>query len=186
MTDLNQLWQSALSELELQISRANFLTWLKNSHLVQKDDEGKILVSLPNNFAKEWVQNKYHKMILGAIRSLDDSVKRVEYVVVSDRRPGFKEDSPVGAAPKQQASLPELEIDPETNLHPRYTLNSFVVGSSNELSYAASMAVVKDVGKKYNPLFVYGCTGLGKTHLIQAVGNEIRAQYKNKIKVKYV
>ena len=186
MTDLNQLWQSALSELELQISRANFLTWLKNSHLVQKDDEGKILVSLPNNFAKEWVQNKYHKMILGAIRSLDDSVKRVEYVVVSDRRPGFKEYSPVGAAPKQQASLPELKIDPETNLHPRYTLNSFVVGSSNELSYAASMAVVKDVGKKYNPLFVYGGTGLGKTHLIQAVGNEIRDKYKNKIKVKYV
>ena len=186
MTDLNQLWQSALSELELQISRANFLTWLKNSHLIQKDDEGKILVSLPNNFAKEWVQNKYHKMILGAIRSLDDSVKRVEYVVVSDRRPVFKEDSPVGAAPKQQASLPELEIDPETNLHPRYTLNSFVVGSSNELSYAASMAVVKDVGKKYNPLFVYGGTGLGKTHLIQAVGNEIRDKYKNKIKVKYV
>ena len=186
MTDLNQLWQSALSELELQISRANFLTWLKNSHLVQKDDEGKILVSLPNNFAKEWVQNKYHKMILGAIRSLDDSVKRVEYVVVSDRRPVFKEYSPVGAAPKQQASLPELKIDPETNLHPRYTLNSFVVGSSNELSYAASMAVVKDVGKKYNPLFVYGGTGLGKTHLIQAVGNEIRDKYKNKIKVKYV
>ncbi len=183
--DLNQLWQSALSELELQISRANFLTWLKNSQLVQKDEEGKILVSLPNNFAKEWVQNKYHKMILGAIRSLDDSVKRVEYVVVNDRRPALKEESSI-AAHRQQASFPELKIDAETNLHPRYTLNSFVVGSSNELSYAASMAVVKDVGKKYNPLFVYGGTGLGKTHLIQAVGNEIRDKYKNKIKVKYV
>lgn len=186
MADLNQLWQSALSELELQISRANFLTWLKNSQLVQKDDEGKILVGLPNNFAKEWVQNKYHKMILGAMRSLDDSVKRVEYVVVSDRRPVPKEDSPVSAALRQQASFPELKIDPETNLHPRYTLNSFVVGSSNELSYAASMAVVKDVGKKYNPLFVYGGTGLGKTHLIQAVGNEIKNNYKNRLKVKYV
>lgn len=184
--NLNQLWQSALSELELQISRANFLTWLKNSQLIQKDEEGKILVSLPNNFAKEWVQNKYHKMILGAIRSLDDSVKRVEYVVVSDRRPAPKEESSAAAAHRQQASFPELKIDAETNLHPRYTLNSFVVGSSNELSYAASMAVVKDVGKKYNPLFVYGGTGLGKTHLIQAIGNEIRDKYKNKIKVKYV
>ncbi len=184
--DIKQLWQSALSELELQISRANFLTWLKNSQLVRKDEEGKILVGLPNNFAKEWVENKYHKMILGVVRSLDDSVKKVEYIVVNERRPIFKEDSAGSAPSRQQASFPELKIDPDTNLHPRYTLNSFVVGSSNELSYAASMAVVKDVGKKYNPLFIYGGTGLGKTHLIQAIGNEIKNNYKNRLKVKYV
>ncbi len=87
---------------------------------------------------------------------------------------------------EHQNIFPEFKIDPETNLNPKYTLNSFVVGSSNELSYAASTAVIKDVGKKYNPLFIYGGTGLGKTHLIQAIGNEIKNKYKNKIKARYV
>ena len=183
--DLNQIWQSTLAELELQISRPNFLTWLKNSRLVKKEEDGRIVVGLVNNFAKEWVENKYHKMILETLHSLDETIKKVEYtVLVEQRSPEIK------LEPKtilnRQTTLPELKVDPETNLHPRYTLNSFVVGSSNELAYAATQAVIKDVGRKYNPLFIYGGTGLGKTHLIQAAGNEIKNTYKNKVKVKYV
>lgn len=183
--DLNQIWQSTLAELELQISRPNFLTWLKNSQLVKKEDDGRIVVGLVNNFAKEWVENKYHKMIFETLHSLDETIKKVEYTVLIGQqatrvKPEIKE------VLNHQTSLPELKVDPETNLHPRYALSSFVVGSSNELAYAAAMAVIKDVGKKYNPLFIYGGTGLGKTHLIQAVGNEIKNSYKNKIKVKYV
>jgi len=87
---------------------------------------------------------------------------------------------------ENQKPLIELKIDPETNLNPRYTLKSFIVGSSNELAYAAMMAVMKDVGKKYNPLFIYGGVGLGKTHLLQAAGNEIKNIYKNKVRVFYV
>ena len=82
--------------------------------------------------------------------------------------------------------FPEFKIDPESGLHPRYTLDSFIVGSSNELAYAASSAVIKNIGKKYNPFFIYGGTGLGKTHLMQAIGNEIKKIYKDKIKIKYV
>jgi len=82
-----------------------------------------------------------------------------------------------------QQSFAELRIDPETGLNPRYTLESFVVGSSNELAYTAAMAIIKDVGKKYNPLFIYGGVGLGKTHLLQSLGNEIKKEYNNKIKV---
>jgi chromosomal replication initiator protein len=187
--DLNRLWQSVLNELELQISRANFLTWFKNSKIVKKDEEEKkILIGLSNNFAKEWVQNKYHKMIFEIINSLDQSVKKIEYVVISNQSPiiNLKKSSSLNTTIKQQNYFQEFKIDPETNLHPRYTLNSFVVGSSNELAYAASTAVIKDIGKKYNPLFIYGGTGLGKTHLIQGVGNEILSKYKNNIKVKYV
>ena len=87
---------------------------------------------------------------------------------------------------EKQKPLIELKIDPETNLNPRYTLKSFIVGSSNELAYAAVTAVIKDVGKKYNPLFIYGGVGLGKTHLMQATGNEIKSVYKNQVKVFYV
>ncbi len=183
--DLNQIWQSTLAELELQISRPNFLTWLKNSQLIKREDDGRIVVGLVNNFAKEWVENKYHKMIFETLHSLDETVKKVEYtVLIGQQTPRIK--SEIKEALNHQASLPELKVDPETNLHPRYALNSFVVGSSNELAYAAAIAVIKDVGKKYNPLFIYGGTGLGKTHLIQAIGNEIKNSYKNKIKVKYV
>ncbi len=183
--DLNQIWQSTLAELELQISRPNFLTWLKNSQLIKREDDGRIVVGLVNNFAKEWVENKYHKMIFETLHSLDETVKKVEYtVLIGQQTPRIKPE--IKEALNRQTSLPELKVDPETNLHPRYALNSFVVGSSNELAYAAAIAVIKDVGKKYNPLFIYGGTGLGKTHLIQAIGNEIKNSYKNKIKVKYV
>lgn len=183
--DLNQIWQSTLAELELQISRPNFLTWLKNSRLIRKEEDGRIVVGLANNFAKEWVENKYHKMILETLRSLDETIKKVEYTVLIEQRlPETRLENKITL--NHQITLPELKVDPETNLHPRYTLNSFVVGSSNELAYAATMAVIKDIGKKYNPLFIYGGTGLGKTHLIQAAGNEIKNAYKNKVKVKYV
>ncbi len=183
--DTNQIWQSTLAELELQISRPNFLTWLKNSQLVKKEDDGRMVVGLVNNFAKEWVENKYHKMIFETLRSLDETVKKVEYVVLTGQ-PSPKIKAQVKESSNRQTPIPELKVDPETNLHPRYALSSFVVGSSNELAYAAAMAVIKDVGEKYNPLFIYGGTGLGKTHLIQAAGNEIKSSYKNRIKVKYV
>jgi len=183
--NLDQLWQSVLTELELQISRPNFLTWLKNSRLVKKDDDGRATIGLVNNFAKEWVESKYHKMILEALQSLDETIKRIEYAVLVERQsPEIKPE--IKTILDRQASLPEIKVDPETNLHPRYTMDSFVVGSSNELACAATSAVVKGVGRKYNPLFIYGGTGLGKTHLIQAAGNEITSFYKNKIKVKYV
>ncbi|MCL5017075.1 MAG: chromosomal replication initiator protein DnaA [Patescibacteria group bacterium] len=188
--ELEHLWQSTLSEVELQISRPNFLTWLKNSRLTHKQD-GVVFVSLPNNFAKEWVENKYNKIILSVLRNFDESTKKIEYVVENKNSSGHsathtKQKSSDSFDIKFQQSFAELKVDPETNLNPRYTLKSFVVGSSNELAHAAATAVIKDVGKKYNPLFIYGGVGLGKTHLIQAVGNEIKKEYNNKIKVKYV
>ncbi len=187
------VWQTVLGDIELQISRPNFLTWLKNSQFLGKaDKDGVALVGLPNNFAKEWVKSRYHKIILGSLRNVDGSIKNVDYVVVSQNSP-----NPVASAAKKpkndlreaaepQPELIELKIDPKTNLNPRYDFNTFVVGSSNELAYAAAQAVVKSVGNKYNPLFFYGGVGLGKTHLIQATGNEIISFYKNRVSVLYV
>jgi chromosomal replication initiator protein len=180
--DLKQIWQTTLAEIELQISRPNFLTWFKNSRLIEKREDGAVLIGLSNNFTKEWVENKYNKLILGILRSLDGSIKKVEYLVLNEKQLIFynREEDDV------QLSFQELKVDSETGLHPRYKLKSFVVGSSNELAYAATTAVIKNVGKKYNPLFIYGGVGLGKTHLIQAAGNEIKNLYKNKTKIKYV
>ncbi len=184
--DLKELWQSALSEIELQISRPNFATWLKNSHLIDKK-EGAALIALPNNFAKEWVENKYYKIILGALRNIDDTTKKLDFIVHANPElaPKILEKTKKPMMP-DQPMFSELKIDPETNLNPRYSLTSFVVGSSNEMAYAAAQAIIKEIGKKYNPLFIHGGVGVGKTHLIQSIGNEIKNLYQNKVKVKYV
>ncbi len=180
--DLDQLWQSTLGEMEVQLSRANFTMWMKNSSLVDKKD-GIFYVALPNNFAKEWVEGKYHKNILSILRARDESVKKIEFVVGGESMFSKKQERPVKVA--ENTMELEFRNDPETNLNPRYTLSSFVVGPSNELAFAAATAITEKIGK-YNPLFIYGGVGLGKTHLIEAVGNEIVAKYQKKIRPKYV
>jgi chromosomal replication initiator protein len=183
--DLEQMWQSTLGEMEIQLSRANFATWLKNSRLVDKKDDT-LVVALPNNFTKVWVEDKYQKNILGIIRGLDGSVKKLEFVVGNKAVEPAK--VPAKIEESQKADLIDLDFktDPETGLNPKYTLSSFVVGPSNELAYAAATAITESIGKKYNPFFIYGGVGLGKTHLIQGIGNEIITKYHKKVWPKYV
>jgi chromosomal replication initiator protein len=184
--DLNQLWQLTLNEMELQLSRANFATWLKSSHLIDRRD-GTLTVALPNNFAREWVENKYQKTLLGIMRTFDTTTKKLEFVVDGQRVEAvFRAAAPAAAPMPENRMGLEFRVDPETNLNPRYSAKSFVVGPSNELAYAAATAIIKEVGTKYNPFFVYGGVGLGKTHLIQMIGNEIKTQHNNKFKPRYV
>ncbi len=188
--DLKKVWEKALTDIEIQISRPNFLTWFKNSRLIEKNDgSGVVVLGVNNNFAKEWISDKYNKLILEILRNLDQTINRIDYIVLTESL-----EEKVFIAPKLspqietgQASICGLgEVNPESNLHPKYTFKNFVVGSSNEMAYAASLAVSKEIGVKYNPLFIYGSTGLGKTHLIQSIGNEIVKNYKNRVRVKYV
>ncbi len=184
--NLEKLWQSVLGEMEVQLSRANFATWLKNSQLADERD-GTLFIILPNNFAKEWVENKYHKNILGIARNFDDSVRKLEFIVSGQKQEIAPKKPRQAESPRFENKMNlELRVDPESNLNPRYTMNSFVVGSSNELAFSAANAVIQAVGTKYNPLFIYGGVGLGKTHLIQSMGNEIKAKYGGRIKPKYV
>lgn len=185
--DLDQLWQSTLGEMEVQLSRANFATWFKNSKLVDRR-EGVFFISLPNNFAKEWIENKYQKNLLGILRNFDPSARKLEFIVINQEpKIAAKRDVDVDLMKLEgQGGLDLVRVDPETNLNPRYTLDSFIVGASNELAHAAALAIIQAVGTKYNPFFIYGGVGLGKTHLIQAIGNEINALYKGKYKPRYV
>ena len=163
-----ELWKSVLSELEIQISRPNFLTWLKNSRLVEVKDDG-VVISLPNYFTKEWVENKYNKQIVSSLKNIDYSIRRVEYIVESSPKPSILSKEADQKVSEKQLLLQETKIDPETNLNPKYSFNSFIVGPFNELAYSAAEAVIKNIGNKYNPLFIYGGVGLGKTHLIQGI-----------------
>ena len=178
--------KSTLGEMELRISRANFATWLKETRFLECR-ESILYVGLPNNFAKEWVANKYQKDLLGIVRNFDDSIKKLEFLVINADIPALRK---VHSAEKveqleNRINL-EYKIDPETNLNSRYTLGSFIVGPSNEMAHAAASSIVDEIGRKYNPFFVYGGVGLGKTHLIQAIGNEIKLRHKNAIQPKYV
>lgn len=186
--DFNELWKAVLGEIELQVSKANFKTWLANTAIVDKKD-GVVTVAVPNGFTKEWLENKYHKSILRSLRNIQSDIKDVSYQISQkqakdlDKNKKFSKEEDLIL--KKQLDFIELNVDPETNLNHRYTFDNFVVGPSNELAHAAAMAVTQNLGKKYNPLFIYGGVGLGKTHLIQSIGNAVKKENLNK-KIKYV
>lgn len=179
-----QLWKNCLTEIESVMSKANFSTWFKNTSIV-REDTGIIYIGVPNEFVRDWLMNKYHKLITKTIADAYENMRAVEYVIA--KMETVKEEplpQPVETAEKE-LPLRDLYISPEDNLNPRYHFNSFIVGAFNELAYAASQAIIDSPGTKYNPFFIYGGTGLGKTHLIQAVGNSIKEKYPNK-KVHYM
>lgn len=176
------MWQAVLAQLQFHISKANFATWLQGTSILEKKD-GQVVIAAPNNFSKEWIQGKYHPLIYKIIRSLDEEVKEVRYTVSGGglkihKARGEEELSP-------QPRFPEFTVEKRTGLNPRYGLHNFVVGPFNELAHAAGLAVIKNPGQNYNPLFVYGGVGLGKTHLLQAIGNEVLRK-ESRALVRYV
>ena len=181
--DYTQLWQSVLVEIELSISSANFATWFKDTRIV-KEEGGVIVVSVPSAFVKEWLLTKYHNTILKSLRNIENSIHTIEYVVNKDEF-HKRVDKTNQELHNKELPLPETKINKDDNLNPRYTFESFVIGPFNELAHAAAQAVIKNPGIIYNPLFIYGSTGHGKTHLIQAIGNHIKNTNQNK-KVYYM
>lgn len=186
----NELWQSVLANMQLCISKANFATWFQNTEIIARQDQ-KIIVSVPNSFSKEWLSNKYYKTMLKTIRELDpnSTIREMEFIVKPQTTiaaaTGHKEhvaDKP----PVEQLKFEEFKVNKETNLNPKYTFENFIVGSFNELAHAAALAVAENPGYAYNPLFIYGGVGLGKTHLIQSIGNKIALDPIKKKKVRYI
>ena len=181
-----ELWQALLAQIQFNISKANFATWFKNTGILSKK-EGRIVVTVPNNFSKEWLENKYNKLIFKILHSLDEEVKEIQYDVT---KPGLKINQPSPASVEvrdqfSQLEFQEFKVDKVTNLNPRYTFENFIIGPFNELPQAAAWAISNSPGSVYNPLFIYGGVGLGKTHLLQAIGNEVIKKYPQQ-KVKYV
>jgi chromosomal replication initiator protein len=181
MSDTTKLWESVLAEIEQNVSKANFTMWFKDTHIVKIDD-GTVYLSVPNVFVKDWLINKFHKFILKCLRDRAD-VRGIEYVVSKDepKKRDIEPQKIVSSNPTSEIPLSDYYINKEDNLNPRYTFESFVVGPFNELAHAASQAVIKKPGSTYNPLFIYGDTGRGKTHLIQAVGNYLKTTTSKKI-----
>ena len=185
MQDLKQLWDTSLAEIELNVSRANFTTWFKNTRII-KEENGLVYLSVPNGFVKEWLHKKYHKFILRSLRDLKGEIRGLEYIIApKDDKKDVAQQEWVEKPVVGELPLKDLYINKEDNLNPKYTFESLVVGPFNELAYAASQAILKTPGITYNPLFIYGKTGLGKTHMLQAIGNGFKKESSDK-KVHYV
>ena len=178
-----ELWQATLAQIQLSISQANFATWFKNTKIIEKK-EGQVFVGVSSSFSKEWLENKYGKSILKILHGLDPQVKEIKYKVNTNNLRTINKKNffipEVG-----QLDLQKFQSKKETNINPRYTFDNFVVGPFNELAQAAAWAVAQSPGNVYNPLFIYGKVGLGKTHLLQAIGNDILSNFDKK-KVKYI
>lgn len=182
------LWQSALGELELLLSKPNFSTWFKETYVLSYEND-RIIVGVPNAFTKTWLEKKYHVQIIKALRNVSQQpVKDVIYKVELVEHRSRHIESPFIKEPVFQsisaASINGVRTNDTpthyNNLNPKYTFNSFVVGKYCELANAACLAVAAKPGEVYNPLFLYGGVGLGKTHLLQAVGHEIIRQFPDK------
>lgn len=182
--DTKELWQKSLAEIELLISKANYTTWFRNTFII-KEDMGTLYIGVPNEFVKDWLYNKFHKLILKTLINHNENIRALEYIISKAEPVNKNEENRVTVNINKELPLNDLYTNKEDNLNPKYNFNSFVVGPFNELAYAVSQAIINNPGANYNPFFIYGGTGLGKTHMIQSVGNAIKAKYPNK-KIYYV
>lgn len=183
----NGLWQAVLGEIELSVSRGNFITWFKNTQLLQQTDDV-VVIGVPNVFIKQQLQNKYRQLIMATLEKNGVHPEHIDYKihqVVRSSEPETPKVAPqktAAATILQPTSAPaaapttSLTHNYRQGLNERYVFENFIVGSGNELAYAACQAIAVQPGTKYNPLFLYGGVGIGKTHLMQAVGNAVIAQ----------
>ncbi|MBD3311809.1 MAG: chromosomal replication initiator protein DnaA [Candidatus Magasanikbacteria bacterium] len=184
-----EIWQAVLAEFELNLSKANFTTWFRNTGITKYDDRY-VTICVPNAFTKSWLEKKYHSDIVKALERITGKpVKKVEYKVENIKNVEEKECDLV-----EEKESKEQTVEPPTKektqltafgLNPKYCFANFIVGKGSELSHAAAQAVASRPGEAYNPLFIYGGVGLGKTHLLQAIGNQMMTENSG-IKILYV
>ena len=180
--DAKQVWRAALGELQVSLSPANFETWLRDTQLIDVDDQ-RFRIAVPNGFAKDWLETRYRSLISQTLARVVGYSVQVEFVVQ-----GVTEAQAQAAAAERQAvrveptrvGAPEGAAAGATYLNQRYTFSNFIVGSANRLAHAASLSVAERPGHAYNPLFLYGGVGLGKTHLMHAIGNAVINRYPRK------
>jgi chromosomal replication initiator protein len=187
--DAKQVWRAALGELQVSLSPANYETWLRDTQLVDVDEQ-RFRIAVPNGFAKDWLESRYRSLISQTLARIVGYSVQVEFVVGAApdlaTEPAGDADEPLAAGPARPS--PQVRVEPTrvggeggtTYLNPRYTFSNFIVGSANRLAHAASLSVAERPGHAYNPLFLYGGVGLGKTHLMHAIGNQVIAKFPRK------
>ncbi len=184
--DAKQVWRAALGELQVSLSPANFETWLRDTSLLEVDG-ARFRIAVPNGFAKDWLETRYRSLISQTLARIVGYSVQVEFVVSAVAAAPAADDEERPTTPVAERS-PQVRLEPTrvggeggaTSINPRYTFANFIVGSANRLAHAASLSVAERPGHAYNPLFLYGGVGLGKTHLMHAIGNQVIAKFPRK------
>ncbi len=186
------VWKATLGELEMQMTRATFTTWLQGTKALSfADDE--FVVGVRNDFAKDWLENRLYDLIVRTLSSVVNRLVSVRFVVWSDEliapttammnHNGRAEVIPQPS--REPAGSPRRadDVADEPPLNKRYTFSTFIVGANNRLAHAAALSVAENPGQTYNPLFIYGGVGLGKTHLLHAIGHRC---HRDGYRVRYI
>ena len=163
----DHIWSAALGELQLQMTQATFDTWLRDSKLL-REDNGTYVIGVKNGYAKDWLENRLLSTIKRTMARIAGRTVAIEFVVWSE---GAERRNDVSLLNSPPPVAEQADDSPPANLNPRYTFERFVVGPGNRLCQAASLAVAESPANAYNPLFLYGGVGLGKTHLLHAIGH---------------
>ena len=175
------IWRAALNELQGVLTRENYDTWLRDTHVVR--DEGEVItIAVPGAFQKDWLENKLNGRISNTMQRLGYGHRVVRFVVAPDAPEG-----PAAVAPaRQQEGRSSMSLfhapdpAPAPALSPAYVFETFIVGASNRLTHAAAINVAEDPGRAWNPLFIWGPVGLGKTHLLHAIGHRVYQNFPDK------
>jgi len=189
--DGQEIWQTVLGEMELSVSKANFTTWFKGTRILEITDKV-VTIGVPNNFTKEWLQNKYNIQISDIIRRSIPKLKKIDYRITSPLsikgtpQPTVKINKEPSAE-KNNLLLNNSQLNNQSNVifDQKYNFENFIVGNNNRLAHATGIAIAENPGTLYNPFFIYGGVGLGKTHLVHAIGNEIKKRCPEK-KILYI
>jgi len=184
MDQKEEIWNGVLGELEISLSRPNFNTWFKDTFIYEfKNNSKKVIIGVPNTFTLEWLQNKYASDIKKALAKFVPEIKEIQFKVCHlEHQQEKKTEKQVIKHLEMPTPKPFTKTK---NLNEYFTFENFIVGENNRFAHAAALAITKQPGKTYNPLFIYGGVGLGKTHLIQAIAWEIKKNFPHK-KVLYL
>jgi chromosomal replication initiator protein len=179
-----QLWQAILGGLEVSISKGSFTTWLKGTLITERGDDY-IIIGVPSDFHKNWISQKYHQEMLKTLKSVAPEIKEIRYQMgggaATAQTPAKTLVKAEHTTHQPARVMAEQLLPTHNNLNPKYTFETLIIGKNNELAHAGAIAVSKNPGTQYNPLFIYGGVGLGKTHLMQAVGNRLLSIGQKKI-----
>lgn len=180
------VWEQVLARIETKVNRHSFYTWFKPTSLVS-DTGVSVTVRVPNGLFKEWLHKHYSGVLAEALAEVKRPDLDVQFVADAPTDPASVALGPEEAAALQQPSQAATPVPTTTHagLNPRYTFDSFIVGSSNQFAHAASRAVAEAPSRSYNPLFIYGGVGLGKTHLMHAVGHYV-LRHDRSLKLTYI
>jgi chromosomal replication initiator protein len=181
LENIADLWNQTLSNIEKKISKPSFDTWLKSTkaHVLQGDT---LIVTAPNEFARDWLEGRYSQLISGVLLDITGEELDVRFIIPSNQE---REEFDIPMLPRRRVRPEDSQETKQSMLNPKYTFDTFVIGSGNRFAHAASLAVAEAPAKAYNPLFIYGGVGLGKTHLMHAIGHYV-VEHNPSAKVVYL